>query len=63
MAHELIIKKTTYFIQGDDTHTLKEICKILDIKYDNIQKSKLSENQDLIKIWNIGELSDFLKNN
>ena len=62
MAHSLKIGASEYFVQGNDTETLKTLADKLAIKYDSIETSKLSESQTLIRIWKIGELSDYLNN-
>lgn len=59
-THSLVIGNITYHIQGGDTNTLKEVAKILGLKYDQLEPSKLSLKQGLIKIWAIGELYDYL---
>ncbi len=61
MAHELQINNNTFYVHGNDTKTLKEICETLDLKYSKLRWCKLSESQSIIKVWKIGELSDYLK--
>lgn len=59
-THEIIINGVTYFIQGSDTETLKEIACIIGLKYDSIEPSKLPAHNSIIKVWVIGELADYI---
>lgn len=60
-VQEILIKNHRYYIHGSDTHTIKELAEIMNIKHDGIKPCKLSLNNGLIKIWTIGELDDYLK--
>ncbi len=59
-THQLIIGNTHFHIQGSDTEILKEVAKIIGLKYDSIEPSPLSVSQKIIKVWAIGKLYDYL---
>jgi len=61
MAHEIRINNSTYYVQGNDTETLKLVCEVNNFKYDKLEPTKLSELQKVVRIWAIGELIDYLK--
>lgn len=59
-THSVQIGSSTFFVQGNDTVTLKEVAEQIGLKYDKLEPSKLSATQGIVRIWKIGELQDYL---
>lgn len=59
-THTVKIGNSQFWIQGGNTELLKEIAQTIGLKYDSIEPSKLPASQGIIKVWAIGELSDYL---
>lgn len=59
MINEITIGRSKYLVEGD-IPTIKEIAGILDLKFNNIQPTKISPTQKIIKVWGVGELKDYL---
>ena len=60
-THQIHIGNHRYLVQGTNTESLKEIAKVIELKYDKIEPTPISESQGLIKVWAIGHLKDYLE--
>lgn len=63
LVHSLEIGNHTFFVDGSNTDSLIEIANILEIKFDKILPSRLGNANGIVKIWKIGELADYIKEN
>lgn len=60
-THSVHIGNSTFWVWGGDTETLKEVAKVMGLKYDKLEPSKISLSQTIIRVWGIGELQDYLE--
>jgi len=59
-THQITIGNSDYLVQGVNTDTLKDIAKVIGLKYDKIEPTPVSDSQSIIKVWAIGKLKDHL---
>ena len=58
---ELCVGSNRYFVHGTSSKGVREVATHLKIPYTSISPSKLGSGGGIFKIWNIGELADYLK--
>jgi hypothetical protein len=57
---QLVIKNHNYLVYGSNIDDLINIMNIIQLRFDDIRVTPISPTQNIIKVWKIGELKDFL---